>query len=311
MTQKLEQGARNRFVLLVLDLLFASARVTLFPSREIAARRLGEISKKLLFDFTDQANTLQSVIFDESVQEVDTLRDGNKTWEGLIESFQAAILRLWTTEVVRLHQLSTTHTPTSLISMIPPPPGFPIDGEDAHAKMQSYALYPPSVNPDIRLEDQPFDEWTVSEVVRGDVNQLMRRPTKRGHEVLLAVDGPQPSVFDVRTTIAKDGMNRGMPWATLPGPDHGVTELKLAISLHGELHQRILDDQWMEEGRENGKRNDHARMFNKWIVAFQTDAEAKRFVRAWHKMPLPTWWHGTQYEEIPSIVHAELLWGNI
>ncbi|KAL9074919.1 MAG: hypothetical protein Q9157_004215 [Trypethelium eluteriae] len=214
------------------------------------------------------------------------------------------------TEVIRLHQLSTTHTPTSLISMIPPPPGFPIDGEDAHAKMQSYALYPPSVNPDIRLEDQPFREWTASEAVRGDANQLMRRPIKRGHEVLLHVNGPQPTVYDVRGAISKDGVNRALPWATLPGPDAGVTELKLAISMHGELHQQLLDKQWLEGREEEVKTNIHAKVFHKWIVAFQTEVEAKRFVRAWHKMPLPAWWQGTQYEEVPSIVHAELLWGD-
>lgn len=190
--------------------------------------------------------------------------------------------------------------------MIPLPPGFKIDGEDAHAKLQSYALYPTSLWPDIRFEYQPFQRRTTREVLRGDHNPLMRRPRKEGYEVLLSIDGPQPTASDVRSAISKDGANRGLPWAVLPGPENGVTQLNLAISLHGELHRQHLDRLGDEEV--DGERKDHCRTFHKWVVAFQTDAEAKRFVRSWHKMPLPTWWQGTQYEEVPSIVHAEVLW---
>ena len=190
--------------------------------------------------------------------------------------------------------------------MIPLPPGFQIDGEDAHAKLQSYALYPPSLSPDTRFEYQPFQKRTLKEVLHRDYNPLMRRPRKEGHEVLLSIDGPQPTVFDVRTAISKDGVNRGLPWAVLPGPENGVTQLKLAISLHGEMHRRFLDTHGDEE--DGSERKDHCRIFHKWVVAFQTDAEAKRFIRAWHKMPLPTWWSGTEYEEVSSIVNVELLW---
>ena len=194
--------------------------------------------------------------------------------------------------------------------MIPPPPGFPIDGEDVHAKLQSYALYPPSLDTDIRFEYQPFSKRTVEEVVRHDRNPLMRRPHKRGYEVLLHIVGPQPTIFDVRSAISRDGANRGLPWAVCPGPDSGVTQLNLAISLHGELHRRVLDRQGSEDVEDTGGKKDHCRTFHKWVVAFQTDAEAKRFVRAWHKMPLPSWRQGTEYEEVPSIVHAESLWGD-
>ena len=194
--------------------------------------------------------------------------------------------------------------------MIPLPPGFEIDGEDAYAKLQSYALYPPSLDTDIRFEYQPFDRRTVHEVVRQDANPLMTRPNKNKYEVLLRIDGPQPTIFDVRNAIYKDGVNRGLPWATIPGPDNGITQLKLAISLHGEQHRQALNGQGSMDGEEDGKRNDHCRTFHKWVIAFQTDAEAKRFVRAWHKMPLPTWWHNTEYEEVPSMVNAEMLWGD-
>ncbi|KAI9689955.1 MAG: hypothetical protein M1822_009837 [Bathelium mastoideum] len=212
-------------------------------------------------------------------------------------------------EATRLHHFSHKHTPTSLASMIPPPPGFKIDGEDAHAKLQSYALYPPSLPSLIRFEYQPFGQRTLQEVVLQEADQLMRRQVKHKHEVLLRIDGPQPTAFDVRNAISKDGVNRGLPWAVVPGPDNGVTQMKLAISLHGELHYRTLNAQGEDD--EGEKKNDHCRTFHKWVIAFQTDAEARRFVRAWHKMPLPTWWHGTEYEEVPSIVHAEMLWEDI
>ncbi|KAI9683709.1 MAG: hypothetical protein M1820_010914 [Bogoriella megaspora] len=214
-------------------------------------------------------------------------------------------------EVQRLHKLSQIHTQTSLTSMIPPPPGFLIDGEDVHAKLQSYTLYPPSQMVDGVLATRPFPPTTKRYAEHQDLTALQRRDVQREHEVLIAVQGPQPNVLELREAIRRDGRSRGLDWALASGPDHGITQLTLARSIHGEVGVRAAEAAEAEDESEEdeGSGKFTLKTFNKWVIAFQSDREAKRFVRTWHQRPLP-WARGESvYEEMPSIVSAELLWG--
>ncbi|KAI9817361.1 MAG: hypothetical protein M1832_004667 [Thelocarpon impressellum] len=207
--------------------------------------------------------------------------------------------------VLRLHRLSRTYTPHSLQSPIAPPPGYLIDGEDVHTLLQSYNLVPPSQNLTLKTLTPPFST-TVQRLLRnGGYERLkMRNALTTDNTVLIHIDGgPHLTTRALQKVLDADGRHtrNGMPWR-LAGDGRPISKLDAPLE----------PDEDAPEVVPAPKRP--APVAPRWLVEFADRDEASRFVRAWHKRPLPLTQGpisqevAQQQEEDPGIVDAELVW---
>ncbi|KAI4212757.1 MAG: hypothetical protein LQ351_004650 [Letrouitia transgressa] len=217
-----------------------------------------------------------------------------------------AYARTYQHHVSHVHRTAQTYTPTSLESPLPPAPGLMSEGVDLYSMLQDYALYPPSQKISLRSVFSPYAQ-PVKELLRQrGYRQIMEPTDKTGRAVLLWADGLQLSARMIRAAIDKDGRDRGLEWA-LEHRDRGaVTQVQRieqpsaeeAESSSSSSSSREVESQ--EPQRSNGPA--------KWIVSFQDENEARRFVRLWHMKPLPHYVDSNSSARAAAPLHVELIW---
>ncbi|KAF2457922.1 hypothetical protein BDY21DRAFT_363516 [Lineolata rhizophorae] len=208
--------------------------------------------------------------------------------------------RAYVDNVHALHALALQYTPTSLMSPLMPGPGASIHGEDIHALVHSYALYPPTQEPHVRLVDPPYDvlekEIATQDSFGPPVPPFQSSQSRIGR-VLLRIEGAQqPSLFELRHTFLRDTHERGLAWDIFKG-EEGI-RLTPAV----------------EEGPNGQERSKDHRLYQRkrftCMIDFVDEAEAKRFVRAWHRKPfIPysrDYVHNGYGDQDPPLVYAEL-----
>ncbi|MCJ1394440.1 hypothetical protein MMC18_007421 [Xylographa bjoerkii] len=225
-----------------------------------------------------------------------------------------AYARAYQNQVIYLHQLAQTYTPTSLDFPMPPAPGvLDTKGQDVYALLQDFTISPPSVRMSLRVSIPPYHANLQRLLEIGGYPQLVQPENRAGRAVLFWVDGYQPSALSIRTMLAKDGQDRGLQW----GPLRGNGEIEV-LHVHaegngdenGENDMTASDDEpglsaWRDIELKP-KRHGHQR----WIISFEDEAEARRFVRVWHRRPYPFPLQGEsppQGEPHP-LVHVEFMW---
>lgn len=140
-------------------------------------------------------------------------------------------------------------------------------------------------------------------IAAGGYPAIVARQSRSADLVLLSLDRGYVGIYDLRAAIGRDGKEQNLQWNLLPGKedifrvdggkllsDEGVGE---ELDVPQALEERIR------------KRQPPSR----FILSFRDGQEARRFVRAWHRRPLPSI-VGPQNlgDEGPPIVNAELLW---
>lgn len=208
-------------------------------------------------------------------------------------------------KLTRLHRISQIHTPSSITSPLPPPPGYLKDGEDLHALMQSFTLIPSSQHHvSIRMLKKPFRPAMQRMIAAGGYPTIVARQSKSEGLVLLSLDKGHVGIYDLRAAIGRDGKERNLQWSLLPGKDDIVKlDGGKAVAEDGEVGTELEVLQDVEEKQR--KRWQPPR----FILSFKDSHEARRFVRAWHRRHFPLA-VGPQNpgDDGPPIVIAELLW---
>ncbi|MCJ1289368.1 hypothetical protein MMC34_000900 [Xylographa carneopallida] len=225
-----------------------------------------------------------------------------------------AYARAYQNQAIHLHQLAQTYTPTSLDFPMPPPPGI-LDskGQDVYALLQDFTISPPSVRMSLRVLLPPYHANLQRLLENEGYPQLVQSGSKTGSSVLFWVDGHQPSALSVRTMLSKDGLDRGLQWGPLRG--HGGIKVLHVHANHdgGEIGENDFTGPGDEYGHSEWKdtelkpkRHGHQR----WIIYFEDEAEARRFVRVWHRRPypFPLQEESPSYGEPQPLVHAEYMW---
>ncbi|MCJ1379326.1 hypothetical protein MMC17_002427 [Xylographa soralifera] len=225
-----------------------------------------------------------------------------------------AYARAYQNQVIHLHQLAQTYTPTSLDFPMPPPPGvLDTKGQDVYALLQDFTISPPSVRMSLRVQIPPYHANLQRLLENEGYPQLVQSENKTGRAVLFWVDGHQPSALSLRTMLSKDGGDRGLQW----GPFRGHGEIEV-LHVHaddsgGENGDNDITDSGDGYGRSEWrdaelkpKRHGHQR----WIISFEDEAEARRFVRVWHRRPypFPLQEESPPHGEPAPLVHAEYMW---
>jgi hypothetical protein len=202
-----------------------------------------------------------------------------------------SMARAYQDRVLRLHRISKTYTPSSITSGLSPPPGWHLEGEDVHDLMQAFTLVPaahPKVH--MRLLKKPLRPVIQRMIAEGGHRSLARRQAKSEDMVLFSLDKGQLPVYELRAILGRDGRERNLQWDIRSGDD-GI------VNLRGEKEDAGKD-----------ARKTSGRLSSRFIISFNDQQEARRFVRAWHKRPLPTADERRTRDEIPPIVNAQILW---
>ena len=253
--------------------------------------------------------------------------------------------------------MARTHTPTSIESPLPPPPGYKLaDGEDVYQLLQEYALIPPSQRLWLRLLMEPYSPMIKGLLEKGGYDGIVEdqgrspkpnmgtsKPTgmttatePNGTEqpkpaaVLFWVEGIQPSTFSLKQLIARDGRDRGLPWSVSVGPSptspgspasrsnaFTTATTPLAITKLAAPPQATPTPIYPEH--ESGNEDDDhdedqtqvsTRRVSRWIIRFDNETEARRFVRAWNRRVWPMSGRdgGVAHGDEAPIVGAEILW---
>ena len=103
--------------------------------------------------------------------------------------------------------------------------------------------------------------------------------------------------------LAKDGQDRGLQWGPLNG--------KGSINLLDPPTEKSGDSSHdAHPGDEDAELKPKKHKFSRWVIAFEDEMEARRFVRTWHRRPypFPVAHENSTYGEPPALVHAEFLW---
>lgn len=208
-------------------------------------------------------------------------------------------------KLIRLHRISQIHTPSSITSPLPPPPGYLKDGEDLHALMQAFTLIPSSQHHvSIRMLRKPFRPAMQRILTAGGHPAIVARQSKSEDLVLLSLDKGHVGIYDLRAAIGRHGRERNLQWNLLPGKEDIVRLVGgKAVAEDGEVGAEL------EAMRDVEGKKGKSRQPPRFILSFKDNQEARRFVRAWHRQlfPLRT---GPQNpgDEVPPTVNAELLW---
>ncbi|CAF9924572.1 MAG: hypothetical protein GOMPHAMPRED_003681 [Gomphillus americanus] len=215
--------------------------------------------------------------------------------------FQAsAHAKAWRSRVQLIHEIVTQHSSNSIDSHIIPPSGFKAGGEDIGRLLREYSIFSPGIVPRITLYDNP----QMDSMNRHDLSIIKARIQPRdgdlqpGRSVLLWIDGwTLGTVNIIKRMIDVDGRMRHGKWG---GPTINTTMVKDYLEEKAKNHN---DD-------DNGDGTKLRPRRNRWTVTLRDEAEARRFVRAWHSRAFPAWeqFGKEDIDEPWPLVKAELLW---
>lgn len=236
----------------------------------------------------------------------------------------AAAAAAWREEVKRLWRISREHTPgvirrratkgTADFEVLTPSAATPRatsgrtrrDGGLAEMEMvrrevEGFTLVSPGLPWDLETAKYTAEERAMEHA--GSLVEKLCRKAGTKFLVMVAVGGGRISSETLRTVIREDGLQRGLAWRVknleakvdneawgikpfgksgLKAQDRMSTEESLAE--HGD--GAVGGEQQKDRGVFVDKARDEARMYPRFLVPFLDEAEARRFVRNWHRREL-------------------------
>jgi len=118
---------------------------------------------------------------------------------------------------------------------------------------------------------------------------------------LFTTDRSRITHADVRDVLSQDGKRRNMHW-NLDGNKHQAI-IKINNNDREEIQEHVS-----REGRFTAGGGRTYGGPARFIISFNDSQEARRFVREWHRRPLPIQRERRVEDEPPPIVNAEILW---
>ena len=190
-----------------------------------------------------------------------------------------------------LHKLVKQYTPENLHSVMVPPPGYIIDGEDVYEVIQMFSLVGASQNLALRILHAPYSPVIRKLFEEGGDGRIVESQVKNETLVSFHVEGLRLREEDIRRAIFEDGQDRQLGW--------GLAEYNAVLGINSPSS---------EERPRSGGRERQEQKLQRWTIAFRHQAEAMRFVRAWHLMPYPPGRKPIVEEETTPLMHVEYLW---
>ena len=214
--------------------------------------------------------------------------------------FQASThAKAWRSRVQLIHEIVTQHSTNSIDSHIIPPSGFKAGGEDIGRLLREYSIFSPSTVPRMTVYGNPQTDSTI----RHELSMITARIRLRdgdlqpGRSVLLWINGWTLGTLNIiRRMIAIDGRMRHGKWGN---------------STNTEMVKDYLDENAKSHNDDESDVDTKSRpRHNRWMVTLRDEAEARRFVRAWHNRAFPAWeqFKKDDTDEPWPLVKTELIW---
>jgi len=234
----------------------------------------------------------------------------------------------------KISRLVQTQMPSSVASPIPPPPGYMIEGMDAHFAIESFALLPASQNIDLRRLKPPLAPIMELIVKHKGYPSIVNRRDKMPYEVRLTFDGPQLQVGRIRHILYTSGKAHALCWSggkeivpkitkwvptkTHSPMDHNSLGAKAAVAKtknQGDEAEPLaldLEKTWHSTQLDSGGNIPHRRTARDvYVLGFYSEGAAQRFVAFWHRRPMESKQKNNEMDEegdLPPIANVELLW---
>lgn len=210
----------------------------------------------------------------------------------------------------RLHKLSALHQPSSIFSAIPPPKGFLEDGEDLNRAISSYNLLPTHHQLSLTTLMQPYNPALRALIERGGYQPIVPEVNSEGKrlwKVLMHIEGYEPTPSDLMKIFRRDAYVHGMQ-PTLHNESstsihrlRDIINLKTTNKLVSSVRPRAYGSFAYEDpgiqSLMSGADEDSSpkevnqmvmnRVYNRWVIDFSNEDDARRFALAWHRRVLP------------------------
>lgn len=216
------------------------------------------------------------------------------------------------TELLRLSRLAARVTPPNpAAAHTTPPRNFPARDAAGFASADDYALGPAWLPPALTAYLAPFDQMLQSAITRHEElaqTQTLESGASAGFGVRVWIDEFNYTPLS-RSLLGEllrwDGGERGSAWQLVEGRE-GIVQLESrpqegmegSVFRMGDTENEKENDDDDNEGYNNDHGDDDDdeavdMKVNNWCLFFQSPLEAKRFVRTWHRRPLP------RFESLP------------
>lgn len=194
--------------------------------------------------------------------------------------------------MLRLNRIARRVSPPNPTGMkTTPPPNFPAKDAAGFASADDYSLGPAWLQPFLHAYLAPFDQMLQGSIHRHEA-------LARNFAVRVWIDEfnytPLSRIL-LGELLRWDGNARGSHWQLIEGRDSIVQlESRPQHGMDGSgawLPRKDNDD----DKDHNDENDDEApnQKINNWCLLFESSLEAKRFVRTWHRRPLP------RFESLP------------
>ncbi|KAF1921213.1 hypothetical protein BDU57DRAFT_509900 [Ampelomyces quisqualis] len=246
----------------------------------------------------------------------------------------------------RLHKLAALHQPSNIFSAIPAPKGFLEDGEDLEAATSSYLLKPTEHALELRTLMQPYHPALRTLFEQEGYKPVVPNLDNKGNrifKVLMHIEGYEPTPADLFKTLRTDAYLRGTSIPLCNESDSSIHRLRDLINLktrtlpiantrprqYGRVEREsstssdfkvefedptlaylMQGDGTIEADDAKGISQEvMSRAYNRWILDFDDQDEARRFALTWHRRELvkKTDKNWKDFQQV-RMCNCELLW---
>jgi hypothetical protein len=194
---------------------------------------------------------------------------------------------------VRLHSLQKTQSFITRTTMPLPTQPELKPGEDITSLLKSFTILPSTSRLFVRLLREPFTPFIRKLVEEGNHAAVKEQQGKGDALVLISLDSGRFSEVDIHEALTRSGKKRNLPWK-LAGGERDIEKLNGDSSALDEDVEDLVDHGDGRKGRSRWKAS-------RFVIAMRDRHEARRFVREWHRLPLPM-------GRNPPLVTVQTLW---
>jgi hypothetical protein len=154
------------------------------------------------------------------------------------------------------------------------------------------------------MATRPYKPSIMQMLENGGTHIAEKLGRKGEAAVLFSLDHGKLARNDVRNVIKEDGIRRNLHWGIELEDISGVWGNSLT-DRDEELFDHMLGEGATE--REVANTKQRIRAPSRHVLSFRHRNEARRFVREWHRRPLPGKGE-LGLDELPRLVNAEIIW---
>lgn len=196
--------------------------------------------------------------------------------------------------LVRLHALSKTSSFIAKANMPLPTYMYIKDDEDVSTLLKSFTILPSTGRLFVRLLREPFTPFIRKMIEEGNHTAVKEQQGRGDALVMLTIGSGRFSEADIHEALNRSGRKRNLQWQ-LAGGECDVEKINGDEAASDESIDGLLE-------QEDTIRSTRARWReSRFVLAMKDRNEARRFVREWHRLPLPLGKH-------PPIVNVQTLW---